>query len=72
MAGKRQRHERTAPRAREIELARLAVFQVVTRVLTGASAMAIGGVVALGGFRVVLAAAVLGLDLVLRTTCCPS
>ena len=52
--------------SREIELARLEVSQVVTRVQTGASAMAIGGVVALGGFLVVLAAAVLGLDLFLH------
>jgi hypothetical protein len=52
---------------REIELARLEVSQTVARVQTGVTSMAVGGVVALGGFLVLLAAAVLGLDLVLRT-----
>jgi putative superfamily III holin-X len=40
--------------------------QAITRVETGVSSMAIGGVVAFGGFLVLLAAAVLGLDLVVH------
>ena len=52
---------------REVELARLELSQAVARVQAGVSAMAIGGVFALAGFLVLLAAAVLGLDIVLQT-----
>jgi len=52
---------------REMELARLAMSQAITRVETGMSSMALGGIVALAGFLVLLAAAVLGLDLVVHT-----
>lgn len=52
--------------SREAELARLEMSQAITRLETGMSSMALGGVVALGGFLVLLAAAVLGLDLVVH------
>ncbi len=52
---------------REVELARLELSQAITRAETAASSMAIGAVIACGGFLVLLAASVLGLDLVLRT-----
>ena len=52
---------------REVELARLEVSQAITRVQTGVSSMAIGGIVAFAGFLVLLVAAALGLDLVLQT-----
>ena len=52
---------------REVELARLEVSQAITRVQTGVSSMAIGGVVAFAGFLVLLVAAALGLDLVVQT-----
>jgi hypothetical protein len=51
---------------REVELARLEVSQAVARVQTGVASMAVGGVIALGGFLVLLAAAAFGLDLVLH------
>ncbi len=51
---------------KEGELARLEMSQAITRIETGMTSMAIGSVVALGGFLVLLAAAVLGLDLVLH------
>ena len=52
---------------REGELVRLEVSQSIARLETGVSSMAIGGVVAFAGFLVLLVAAALGLDLVLRT-----
>src|SRR5689334_20340331 len=52
---------------REMELGRLEMSQAITRVETGVSSLALGGIVALGGFLVLLAAAVLGLDLVVHT-----
>ena len=51
---------------KEMELARLETSQAFSRIETGVSSMAIGGVVALGGFFVLLAAAVLGLDVVVQ------
>ena len=50
----------------EMELARLEMSRAITRLETGVSSMALGGIVALGGFLVLLAAAVLGLDLVMH------
>jgi len=51
---------------KEMELARLEMSQAIARIETGVSSMAIGGVVAVAGFLVLLAAAVLGLDLVVH------
>jgi hypothetical protein len=51
---------------KEMELARLEMSQAITRIETGVSSLAIGGVVAFAGFLVLLAAAALGLDLVVH------
>ena len=50
----------------EMELTRLETSQAITRLETGLSSMAIGGVVTWAGFLVLLAAAVLGLDLAVQ------
>ena len=51
---------------KEMELTRLETSRAITRIETGVSSLAIGGVVILAGFLVLLAAAVLGLDLVVH------
>jgi len=51
---------------KEMELTRLETSQAITRLETGLSSLVIGGVVAWAGFLVLLAAAVLGLDLALH------
>ena len=51
---------------KEMELTRLETSRAITRIETGVSSMAIGGVFAFAGFLVLLAAAVLGLDLVVH------
>jgi hypothetical protein len=50
---------------KEIRLAKLEVSEALHALGTAATSFAIGGVLAFGGFLVLLAAAVLGLDLVI-------
>jgi hypothetical protein len=50
-----------------VQLARIEISDAVTRLVTGVSLSAAGGVVAFAGLLFLLAAAALGLDTVLRT-----
>jgi hypothetical protein len=60
------RHETTELFRKEVELARLEVTSTMTRLQTGVSSMALGGVVAFAGLPFLLAAAAFGLDRVLH------
>ena len=50
---------------KEIQLAKLEVSEALQALQTAATSFVIGGVLAMGGFLVLLAAAVLGLDLLI-------
>ena len=60
------RHETTELFRKEVELARLEISGSITRLTTGVSVFAVGGVVASAGLLFLLAAAAFGLDTVLH------
>lgn len=60
------RHETTELFRKEVELARLEISGSVTRLTTGLSVFAVGGVVAFAGLMFLLAAAAFGLDTALH------
>lgn len=61
------RQETTDLFRKEVELARLEIASSVSRILTGVSTFAVGGVVAFAGLMFLLASAAFGLDLLLQT-----
>ncbi len=60
------RQETTELFRKEVELARIEISSAVSRLVTGVSAVAIGGVLAFAGLLFLLAAAAFGLNEVLR------
>lgn len=60
------RNETTDLFRKEVELARLEISGSITRLTTGISAFAVGGVIAFAGLLFLLAAAAFGLDTVLH------
>lgn len=61
------RQETTELFRKEVQLARIEISDAVSRLVTGVSVSAVGGVVAFAGLLCLLAAAVFGLDTALST-----